>query len=107
MNNENNISVNLNNLSDEERQTLISLIEKANKPKSKVWKPEKNETFFFIDWNCGTQYLQWSDDCDENLSAPYAPAPCPSPWKYNEDCEFCSESTICKYINNKNNKEDN
>lgn len=43
----NNITVNMENLSPEERSTLLSLIEKANKPKNKVWKPEENETYYY------------------------------------------------------------
>lgn len=44
----NNITVNMENLSQEERSTLLSLIEKANKPKNKVWKPEENETYYYL-----------------------------------------------------------
>lgn len=43
----NNITVNMENLSDEERTTLLSLIEKANKPKNKVWKPEEDEKYYY------------------------------------------------------------
>lgn len=43
----NNITVNMENLSQEERSTLLSLIEKANKPKSKIWKPEDNEKYYY------------------------------------------------------------
>lgn len=42
-----NITINMENLSQEERSTLLSLIEKANKPKNKVWKPEENETYYY------------------------------------------------------------
>lgn len=35
-----NITVNMENLSEEERSTLLSLVKKSNKLKSKVWKPE-------------------------------------------------------------------
>lgn len=43
----NNITVNMENLSQEERTALLSLIEKANKPKNKVWNPEENETYYY------------------------------------------------------------
>lgn len=43
----NNIAVNMENLSQGERTTLLSLIEKANKPKNKVWKPEENEKYYY------------------------------------------------------------
>lgn len=42
-----NITINMENLSNEERTTLLSLIEKANKPKSKIWKPEDNEKYYY------------------------------------------------------------
>lgn len=48
----NNITVNMENLSQEERTTLLSLIEKANKPKNKVWKPEENETYYYSYSDC-------------------------------------------------------
>ena len=42
-----NITINMENLSQEERTALLSLIEKANKPKSKVWKPESDEMYYY------------------------------------------------------------
>lgn len=39
---ENNITVNMENLSEEEREQLMKLIKKSNKPKSKILKPEYN-----------------------------------------------------------------
>ena len=44
----NNITVNMENLSEEERATMMMLIEKANKPKSKVWKPKCGEMYYCI-----------------------------------------------------------
>lgn len=44
----NNITVNMDNLSTDERNTLLKLIEKANKLKSKVWKPESNERYYAL-----------------------------------------------------------
>lgn len=37
----------MENLSKEERTTLLSLIEKANKQKNKVWKPEEDEKYYY------------------------------------------------------------
>lgn len=54
-----NITINMENLSDEERNTLLSLIEKANKPKSKVWKPEYGEEYYFIRNNGQICYTPW------------------------------------------------
>lgn len=44
----NEIKVNLKNLSDAEREQLMKLIEKANTPASKVWKPVEGETTYVI-----------------------------------------------------------
>lgn len=48
----NEIKLNMSNLSNEERKQLTALIEKANKSKSKVWKPEENKVYYYISW-CG------------------------------------------------------
>ena len=45
---ENNITVNMENLSEEEREQLIKLIHKSNGFKSKMWKPKCGELFFYI-----------------------------------------------------------
>ena len=45
------IKVDLNNLTEEEREKLLSLVEKAKKPKSKGWKPKKDEDYFIINEN--------------------------------------------------------
>ena len=42
------LKVNLENLTEEERENLMALVEKANKPKSKVWKPEEKEEYWYI-----------------------------------------------------------
>lgn len=42
------IKVDLNNLTEEEIEKLLSLIEKAKKPKSKVWKPEEGQLYWLI-----------------------------------------------------------
>ena len=45
---ENNITVNMENLSEEEREQLMKIIKKSNGCKRKVWKPECGELFFYI-----------------------------------------------------------
>lgn len=42
------ITVNMENLNDSEREQLLAIIEKTNKPKDKVWKPEICENYYFI-----------------------------------------------------------
>lgn len=44
----NTLQINMNNLTDEERTTLLSLVEKANKLESKVWKPEEDEICYAL-----------------------------------------------------------
>lgn len=47
----NSIIVNMENLTVEEREQLLALVKKSNKPKVKVWKPKKDEEYYFIG-NC-------------------------------------------------------
>lgn len=62
-----NITVNMENLSDEERNTLLELINKANKPKSKVWKPEDAELYYFIRNDGQICYTHWNEiDLDQD-----------------------------------------
>lgn len=42
------IRINLENLNDKEREQFMALVEKAHKPKKKVWKPEKGETYWIV-----------------------------------------------------------
>ena len=45
---ENNISVNLENLSEEEREQLMKIIKKSNGSKRNIWKPEYDEWYFYV-----------------------------------------------------------
>ena len=45
---ENHITVNMENLSEEERKQLMNLIKKSNGSKRKVWKPECNKKYWII-----------------------------------------------------------
>ena len=42
------IKVNLDNLTNEERETLLKLVEKGNKINKKHWRGEKNDTYYSI-----------------------------------------------------------
>lgn len=44
----NQMTINMENLSEEERETLMKLIEKANQTKREPWKPLKGEQFYYI-----------------------------------------------------------
>lgn len=82
----NNITVNMENLSQEERSTLLSLIEKANKPKNKVWKPESDEMYYY---SCSDGFIKeatWDNiNVDKNR---YAIGNC---FKTKEEAEFALE----------------
>lgn len=43
-----NFEVNFDNLTKEEQEQFNALVEKANKPKSKVWKPEENKNWYYF-----------------------------------------------------------
>lgn len=82
----NNITVNMENLSQEERSTLLSLIEKANKPKNKVWKPEKDEIYYYL-----YSYGKIEEDTWDNINEDrirYAIGNC---FKTKEEAEFALE----------------
>lgn len=61
----NELKVNFENLTEEERAELLKLVEKANKPKSKVWKPEKEEEYYFILNTGEVRSVAWSNFCDD------------------------------------------
>lgn len=48
----NEIKINMDNLSEDERNQLMKLIEKTNEPKSRVWRPECGECYYYIN-ACG------------------------------------------------------
>lgn len=49
------IIVNLNNLTEGEREQFKKLLEKANK-ENRVWKPEDREKYYYIDgYSCATE----------------------------------------------------
>lgn len=56
------ISLDLNNLKEDERATLLALVEKANKPKSKVWKPERGNSYICINSDGGLTFVSsWTN----------------------------------------------
>ena len=52
-----NIAINMDNLDEEEREQLLALIEKANKPQKKLWQPQEKERFYYID--CEGKVATW------------------------------------------------
>lgn len=57
-----NLNVNLKNLTAEEREALMKLVEKSNEKKSKVWKPTLGERFYVISSYGVLDCRTWYDD---------------------------------------------
>lgn len=65
--NENKITVDLSNLSEDERKQLLTLIEKANKPKPTVCKPIRGDRYFSLDSTGISFNARWDEDvCDSS-----------------------------------------
>lgn len=56
-----NITINLEELSKEEREQLLGLVEKAKRPK-KIWKPECGERYWFIGSDGQINNCGWAND---------------------------------------------
>ena len=54
-----NITINMENLSETEQKQLLALAEKANKPQNKVWQPHEKERFYYID-DCEGTVETWT-----------------------------------------------
>ena len=54
-----NLNINMDNLTGEERNQLLALIEKATKKKSKVWKPKIENLYYYIDESEGVGFGYW------------------------------------------------
>lgn len=81
-----NITINMENLSEEERDTLLSLVEKANKPVNKVWKPEYDSDYYFIRNNgqiCHTNFIKSDTDKERFILG--------NCFKTEEEAEFALE----------------
>lgn len=66
----NELKVNFENLTAEERAELLKLVEKANKPKSKVWKPKEGEEYYVYIVSGIIIHDVWNGDgVDENRYA--------------------------------------
>ena len=59
-----NIEVNFDNLTKEEQAQFNALVEKANKPKNKVWKPEIGERYYCISAGAGIRDFMYNALCD-------------------------------------------
>lgn len=59
---ENNITVNMENLSEEEREQLMKIIKKSNGSKGKVCKPDYRRKYFYVNECGGIMNSKWYDD---------------------------------------------
>lgn len=83
---ENNITVNMENLSEEEKEQLMKLIQKSNGFKSKMWKPNYGRKYFYIN-DCGAIInSKWYDDVIDTYR--YEIGNC---FKTKEETEFALE----------------
>lgn len=83
---ENNITVNMENLSKEEREQLMRLIHKSNGFNSKVWKPKCSEEYFRIAGYGEINNFSWINDVTDDTC--YGIGNC---FKTREDAEFALE----------------
>lgn len=81
-----NITVNLENLNTEEREMLLALIEKANKPQSKLWKPKTNETYYSI--HCDGDIHEFTNWDKDSTDKTFAIGNC---FRTREEAEFAVE----------------
>jgi hypothetical protein len=80
------LNVNLNNLTEEERNTLLALVEKcAREPEPKVWKPEIGDEYFYVKTNGEIGSAGWDDIVDKDR---YALGDC---FRTKEEAKFARE----------------
>lgn len=82
---DNNITVNMENLSEEEREQLMKIIKMSNGCKRKVWKPECNKNYWIIN---GFSVVNSSWDNDNVDYRRYEIGNC---FKTEKDAEFALE----------------
>lgn len=81
----NSITVNMENLTVKEREQLLALVKKSNEPK--VWKPKKNEEYYFINTNDCISRDMW-DKYNVYGNGRYSIGNC---FKTKEEAEFARE----------------
>lgn len=80
-----NFTLNVNNLSEDEKNMFFRLVKKANKPKNKVWKPNFNEYYYTINGYAVMIEIFMNDNSDKMR---YALGNC---FKTKEEAEFALE----------------
>lgn len=85
-----NITINLEGLSKEEREQLLRLIEKTKRAK-KIWKPECGEWYWFIGSDGQIDNCEWANDRIDR--GRYSMGNC---FKTKEEAEFAREKQKIK-----------
>ena len=66
----NEIKINLDNLTAEEREQLMKLVEKGGKPEPKVWEPKEGEKYWFLNsWSEVKEVTYFDDTLSKRLLA--------------------------------------
>jgi hypothetical protein len=81
-----NIELNLENLTEEERKQLMKLIEKGNQKKSKVWEPNVGDTYCFVDVDGDVSDSLWDNDNTDYRRSLFG-----NVFRTQEEAEFESE----------------
>lgn len=84
----NTITVNMENLTQEERNQLISLVEKSNKPK-KRWRAERDHTYYIVN-----QYLKIASRKDNYIDLDNRLYKIGNYFKTEEEAEFEREKRL-------------
>lgn len=85
-----NITINLEGLSKEEREQLLGLVEKAKRPK-KIWKPEYEDGYWYICSDGQVYNCEWENDrIDQGR---YSMGNC---FRTKEETEFAGEKQKVK-----------
>lgn len=63
----NEIKVNFENLTEDERKELMRLVEKSNEPKRKVRFPERGEEYYYLESTNDVGYDLWTNNTSNNL----------------------------------------
>lgn len=85
-----NITINLEGLSKEEREQLLGLVEKAKRPK-KIWKPEYGDWYWYISSDGQVDNCEWENDRIDR--GRYSMGNC---FRTREEAEFAREKQKIK-----------
>lgn len=86
------IKVCLDNLTDDEREQLLALVEKGNKGNKERWKPQIDEYYWCVDFDGRADFNLWGDDETDRWH--YFTRNC---FKTKEEAEFHLEELKVEY----------